>query len=117
MNPDNTGMVKLSLSGIGDNSMSIAATPPKINISALMSCMIGKITARDKIKPVILPLMVFPLILPMGKVMPTIAAKVSPTVKNKSAGTAISLENSAMVRQEPINSQVAPVIPPLDSFQ
>ena len=51
-NPENTGMVKLSLNGIGDNSMSIAANPPRISISASIFFMIGRITAKDKIIPI-----------------------------------------------------------------
>ena len=115
-NPEKTGIVTLSLIGIGNNSTNIAIKAPKIRISLLIGRLIINPIIIHEINPAMDPDKVFLPNFIKGNCIPIIAANVSPTDKNNNASILNGGGINKIVNKAPTNTHVAPVNAPFFSF-
>ena len=107
--PENNGMVILSFTDIGIISITDAISAPKIKIYILTGKLKHIPTNIDEIKPAKNPDNVLFPILINGKLIPMIAANVSPNDKNNKAKIEKGYGIKMKVKRAPKNTQVAPV--------
>ena len=109
-------MVILSFTDMGIISITDAISAPKVNIYIFTGKLKYIPTNIDEIKPAKNPDNVLFPILINGKLIPIIAAKVSPNDKNNKAKIEKGYGIKIKVKRDPKNTQVAPVSLPFFSL-
>ena len=107
--PENNGIVILSFTDTGIISITDAISAPNIKIYTFTGKLKHIPTNIDEIKPAKNPDNVLFPILIYGKLIPIIAANVSPTDKNNKAKIEKGYGIKIKVKRAPKNTQVAPV--------